>query len=394
MAIPKTGSHYVPKTRFAMNVLAYVHLPEIPRSTGAGRVATQMTKHLSTQPALDLRVLGNRSLYDATIPNVGPPWSEYTYAFFDQDTRMQKLKWYALKRPKAECYWSDVDVMYCSEESYVPTRHARLAVTAHDAALFESSGTAHSGGWQKWTQGVKWTLLYRRWAKEADLIHTVSQFSAERIAHHFPQIRDRLCVVPNAVAPHFFNPPPEAGREYVQKKNLSGRPFVLLPCGLHYRKNADLVLEAWPKIHEAYPNAKLVVTSHNDPHYAEKAQALGDSVLVTDFLSEETLHAVYSAATVTWMPSRYEGFGLPVLESMACGTPVVTSDTTALPEVAGDAAILADVEDCAAHVDAVVALLRNEEERARLIEKGKDRAQKFTWERAAESLYSSFREIA
>jgi len=376
-----------------MNVLSYIHLPEIPRSTGAGRVATQMTKHLATQPALDLRVLGNRSLYDATIPNIGPPWSEYTYAFFDEDTRIQKLKWYALKRPKAERYWSDVDVMYCTEESYVPTNHARLAVTAHDAALFEPSGIAHSGGWQKWTQGAKWTLLYRRLAKEADLIHTVSQFSAERIAHHFPHIRDRLCVVPNAVAPHFFDSPTEAGNEYVQKKNLKGRPFVLLPCGLHYRKNADLVLEAWPQIHEAYPNAKLVVTSHNDPHYAEKARALGDSVFITDFLSEETLQAVYSAATVTWMPSRYEGFGLPVVESMACGTPVVASDTTALPEVAGDAAILADVEDCAAHVDAVVALLRNEKERSRLIEKGKDHAKKFTWECAAESLCSYFREI-
>lgn len=373
-----------------MNLLAYVHLQRIYRSTGAGRVARQMTEHLAQIPEIQLHVLGSRSAYDATLAKVGEPWTSYTYSLFERGTSLQQKIWYVTRYPRAESFWNEVEVVYCAAESYVPTRKARLAVTLHDAAFFEEDGWAHP---RRWKQRLKWTLLYRRLAKEADLFHTVSRFSAERIAHYFPEIRDRLHVVHNAVAPHFFQEPPQDGKAYVIEKGLDDRPFVMLPRGLHYRKNADLVLKAWPQIHEACPEARLVVTSHNDPNYVQRAQALGDSVIITGFLSEEAFHAIYDAATVTWMPSRYEGFGMPVIESMACGTPVVASDATAIPEVAGDAALLVDVVDQEAHVEAVVALLRDECLRGKFIEKGKEWSQKFTWSRAAADLYKGFGKI-
>ncbi len=373
-----------------MNLLTYVHLRRIHRSTGAGRVARQMTEHLANLPNVQLHVLGSRSAFDATVTKVGKPWTSYDYSLFSRSESIQQRLWYLAKYPKAETFWKDADVVYCTSESYVPTQTARLVVTLHDAAFFEKGRWAHSGGWM---QRLKWTLLYRRLAKEADLFHTVSHFSAERIAHHFPDLRDRLWVVHNAVAPHFFSKPTSAGKAYVNDRGLNENLFVMLPRGLHYRKNADLVLEAWPHIQEACPDVRLVVTSHNDPDYVRKAQALGDSVIITDFLSEEAFHAVYDAATVTWMPSRYEGFGMPVLESMACGTPVVASNAAAIPEVAGDAALLVDMDRPSAHAEAIVELLRNKRFREQFIEKGHARAHEFTWSRAANTLYDGFQKI-
>ncbi len=338
-----------------------------------------------------LRILGNRSQHDDTVPKLGAPWTTFSYELFDWGTTPQQMRWYALRWPKAEHYWSNADLVYCTAESYVPTHQARLAVTVHDAAFFEPEKRAHTGNWK---QRLKWTLLYRRLSKEADLFHTVSEFSAGRIAHHFPAIRDRITVVHNAVTPHFFEPAPEEGRAYVREHALAQRPFVMLPRGLHYRKNADLVLEAWPRIHEAVPESQLVVTSHNDPEYVAKARdAFGDSVLITGFLSEAALHALYEAAALVWMPSRYEGFGLPVLEAMACGTPVVASDAAALPEVAGDAAVLVPVHQSDAHVSAIRSLLRTPSDRDQLRQAGRRRAQEFTWNRAANDLFQAFSSV-
>lgn len=354
-------------------------------------MARQMTEHLAEKPAVRHRVLGNRSQHDRTVPKLGAPWTEYSYELFDWGTTPQQMRWYALGYPRADQYWPEADLMYCTAESYVPTGKVRLAVTVHDAAFFESSERAHTGNW---AQQQKWRLLYRRLSGEADLFHTVSNFSAERIAHYFPSIRGRLRVVHNAVTPHFFESPPEEGRAYVRKHGLRDRPFVMLPRGLHYRKNADLVLEAWPKIQEAVPEALLVVTSHNDPEYVERAQkAFGDSVYITGYISEEALHALYEAATLVWMPSRYEGFGLPVLEAMACGTPVVASDAASLPEVAGNAAELAPVDNPGAHVSVIRTLLETPSQRRRLREAGRARAQQFTWDRAATQLFSAFQDI-
>ena len=102
--------------------------------------------------------------------------------------------------------------------------------------------------------------------------------------------------------------------------------FVLLPCGLDHRKNGDLVLDAWKEIEHAAPGLKLIVTSNaSDPAYLERARGVGRSIVMPGHVDDELMRALYHAAAVVWFPSRYEGFGLPVLEAMACGAPVVTS---------------------------------------------------------------------
>ena len=374
-----------------MNVLAYVHLRNIYRSTGVGRVAREISEHLAARPDIDLRILADRQDHARVVHKVGVPWTGYTYAFFKDDTSRQQMRWYALDSPKAETYWPEAEIVYCPNESYVPTSRAKLVVTSHDMQLFEPG--AHAVDRWLLQQRVKWRLLFRRLEKRAALFHAISAFSAERLEHFFPGTRGRIRVIPNAVSASFLRPPTPQGLEVLETLGLTDGPYLLLPGGLQFRKNAELVLAAWPEIQKQCPDLKLVITSHNAPAFAERASSL-PSVVLAGFQEEAALVALYSAAEAVWFPSRYEGFGMPVLEAMACGAPVVCSNATALPEVAGGAAAaMVDPDRRGEHIDAVVGLLQNAEARARASRLGRERARLFTWDRSAQMLVDAFSEL-
>jgi glycosyltransferase involved in cell wall biosynthesis len=371
-----------------MNILAFVHLRNIHHSTGAGRVAREMTEHLAQQSGVRLQVLADSGDYKKIVPQVGEPWTGYGYRFFRDETSRQQARWYLLNAPTGEHYWPETEIVYCTAESYVPVDKCRLAVTVHDAQTFDAG--AHRLTTALLKQRFKWTLLFRRLAGKADLFHTVSQFSADRLAHHFPEIRSRLRVVHNAVSPHFFEPPAEADRRVLQELGVSGRPYILVPGGLHFRKNADLILGAWPQIHQHLPEVRLVIVGHCDASYLDAARALGPSVVIAGFREENELRALYAAAELVWFPSRYEGFGLPVLEAMACGTPVVTSNTTALAEIGGTAAVLLSPKRASDHVEAIRELITNSRWADQLRSEGRVRAKTFSWQASASLLHGHF----
>lgn len=371
-----------------MNILSYVHLRNIHNSTGAGRVARQLTEHLAAFADVRLRVLADPGDYRRIVPLVGAPWTDYSYHFFEQETSRQQARWLFTGAPRAESYWPETEIVYCTAESYVPTRSKRLAVTLHDAAYFEDG--AHRADKSFIKQRLKWKFLYWVLARKADLFHTVSHFSAERIARFVPSIKSRLRVVHNGVPPRFFEPIADEGEKYLRELGLKDGEYVLLPRGLHFRKNADLVLRAWPKLNGLFPNLRLVVTSHSEPDYEQRARALGDSVLLTGFVSDDALCSLYHGARAVWFPSLYEGFGLPVLEAMACGAPVVASNSSSLPEVSGDAALLVSPANDDEHIAALEGLLRDENLRGRYVTRGKARAAQFTWAHSATQLQREF----
>lgn len=362
-----------------------MHLRNIYRSTGVGRVAREITEHLARRPDIELEVLVDRGDHDRIVPQVGDPWTSFHYRFFDHETSRQQALWYLLDRPPAESYWSEAEIVYCTAESYVPVRKARLAVTSHDMQLFEPNAHALSRGLLK--QRFKWWLLFRRLARKADMFHAISNYSAERMAHYFPEIRSRIRVVPNAVSQAFFAPPTEAGKQVLEELGVAQRPYVLVPGGLHHRKNAELILEAWPTLHELLPDLALVVINHSAPAYLERARALAPSLILGGYQDGARLVALYANAQAVWFPSRYEGFGMPVLEAMACGAPVVTSNSAALPEVSGGAAAaLLDPDRPRDHVEAIRTLLQSPGEMAHFSALGRTRASHFTWARSEEML--------
>jgi len=226
----------------------------------------------------------------------------------------------------------------------------------------------------------------------ADLFHTVSQFSAERLEHHFPGLRGRMRVVHNGVTANFFDADGSADTENLRRFGLVDRPYILLPRGLSYRKNGELVLAAWPRLRELLVDVALVVTSHNDQAYVDRAKQQA-GVITTGFVDDTILRTLYRRAVLVWFPSRYEGFGIPVLEAMACGTPVVASSAASLPEVAGDDAVLVSVSDPAEHIAAIEHLFRDAVARNQLADKGRQRAAGFTWPASAARLRAVFTEL-
>ena len=374
-----------------MNILSYIHLRNIYRSTGVGRVSRELTEHLHQSAGVKLHVLADREDHRNVIPKVGEPWTSFDYHFFKADTSKQQLRWIILNGPPAEHYWPETDLVHCTAESYVPVRKARLAVTCHDAQHFEA-GAHRTSVWLA-KQRFKWRLLFARLDREADMLQMISNFAAERTAHFFPGLRDRLRVIPNAASDSFFQPPTAAGTQVLQTLGLAGRRFVLVPGGLQFRKNADLILDAWPHIARLYPDLLLVVINHADAAYLDRARALGPRCILGGFQEEEQLVALYHHAQLVWFPTLYDGFGMPVIEAMASGTPVVSSNTTGIPEVAGDAAVLLSPHDVAAHIDAVASLIEESADRRTLIAKGKQRAAKFTWQISSDKLLGEFRKL-
>jgi glycosyltransferase involved in cell wall biosynthesis len=126
-------------------------------------------------------------------------------------------------------------------------------------------------------------------------------------------------------------------------------------------------------------------------HHA--ASPIRDEILLPGFVPEELLPAVYSAAEVLAFPSLYEGFGLPILEAMACGTPVVASRASCLPEVAEGAALMIDPTSVDALTESLEQLLTDDTLRARLVKGGRQRASEYSWQRAAEQLLDVYRRV-
>ena len=151
--------------RKTVRLLSYVHLRNIYRSTGAGRVARQLTEHLAQRSDVELHLLADRADYDRVLPLVGPPWTDLPHHFFRHETSNQQARWFLFDRPRAEQFWPAAQVVYCTAESYVPTGSAALVVTLHDAAYFETD--AHRRDRTFSAQRLKWRLLYRKLARES-----------------------------------------------------------------------------------------------------------------------------------------------------------------------------------------------------------------------------------
>jgi glycosyltransferase involved in cell wall biosynthesis len=169
------------------------------------------------------------------------------------------------------------------------------------------------------------------------------------------------------------------------------RPYILALGNIHPRKNLARLLAAYGCLRQSRESAPALVWA-GIPRWASSellAQARAAGVLLPGFVAQADLPALYRQATMLVYPSLYEGFGLPPLEAMACGTPVVTSKTTSLPEVVGEAALTVDPSSTEEIAAAMARLLDDASLRRHLHQAGLARAAEFTWSRTAESILAS-----
>ncbi len=238
-----------------------------------------------------------------------------------------------------------------------------------------------------------------RWAvRRADHILTISQATRRDVTSMLGVAPDKLTVTHLAADPSFRPLAPQDVERTISKHNLRAG-YILFVGTLEPRKNVGGLLRAYRILLDAKSSsAPLVVASGqgwlNEAGFEEvRYIGLEEHITFLQSVPDEDLPALYGGAGVLAMPSFYEGFGLPALEAMACGTPVVVAKRAALPEVVGDGGLLIDPEDSGEIAKAVERVLTDREFRSRLSEKALEQAARFTWRRTAEQTLQVYRSV-
>lgn len=207
---------------------------------------------------------------------------------------------------------------------------------------------------------------------------------------------EKIAVTPLGVEERFSPPAAEALGAFRERKGLD-RPFILTVCTLEPRKNLPRLLEAFARLRSELPHQLVIVGPEGWRTGALRETLAGlrldDRLRLTGFVPDDELPLWYAAADLFAFPSLYEGFGLPVLEAMACGTPVVTSKASSMPEVAGDAAVYVDPESVEAIAEGIRVIARDAALRDRAARAGADRSRGYTWQRTARLTAEVYREV-
>ncbi len=260
-----------------------------------------------------------------------------------------------------------------------------IVQTIHDVSFIE-----HPEYFTK-ARALQLRLTVRRTIERAARIITGSEFSRGAIARAYALDPDRIAVVPNAPSPVFRPVNREAAISCVRRKFGIPGPFILQVGDLLPRKNQAGLIRAFAGMLRARPGLphRLVLAgqeSHGAAaiHKAARESGHGERIHFTGFVSDHDLLQLYNACEFFVFPSLYEGFGLPVLEAMACARAVACSNSTAVPEVADAAAILFDPRSQDEIIRAMLDLALDPELRARMGRLGSQRAAHFNWRRTAE----------
>ncbi|MCJ7737489.1 MAG: glycosyltransferase family 4 protein [Anaerolineae bacterium] len=230
-----------------------------------------------------------------------------------------------------------------------------------------------------------------RSVRRADHILADSESTRRDLIHQLDVPPDRVTVIYCGVDKR-FEPTTEAGKDraILQRYDLLERPYVLAVGTLQPRKNHVRLIQAFAALDS---DAELVIAGGRGWLYEgilKEADKHPDCVRVLGFVDDSHLPALYRGARVFTFPSLYEGFGIPVLEAMACGTPVVCSNASSLPEVAGDATLLVNPLDVSELTLALARALEDNDLRQAMIRKGIQQSRRFTWVSAARQLLSVF----
>lgn len=271
---------------------------------------------------------------------------------------------------------------------------APVVVTVHDVSFLEHPR------YFTWSRRAQLRHTVAHTVRHAARVLTVSEFSREAILRSYDIAPHKVRVIPNAANPDFRVIGREKAQRAVRERLQLDAPFIFSVGDLQPRKNQIGLIAAFAKMLSARPQMKhhLVLTGKETwftPKVREAAQSSGfaDRIHFTGFVSDAQLLELYNACECFVFPSFYEGFGLPILEAMACGRAVACSNTAAMPEVADGAGILFDPHRVEEIERAMADILLDPEMRARKERLGVQRAASFSWQKSARATLDVYREV-
>lgn len=253
----------------------------------------------------------------------------------------------------------------------------------------------------RWKTKIMLDMNLKASCRRADRIITISEFSKREIMEYFKVPPNKITVAYCGVDRFIFNE--NISEETICKvldKLVLPRKYLLYLGTLEPRKNIERLIEAYSAVKREKPEETpvLVIAGRKGWMYDtifEKVQksSLQDSIIFTGYVEDKDVPVLMKGALIFLFPSLYEGFGLPVLEAMACGTPVLTSTVSSLPEVAGDSCLLVDPYSLNEITGAIKRLIEDDDLRYELSQKGLARCSKFSWEATAETFIDAYRQM-
>jgi glycosyltransferase involved in cell wall biosynthesis len=265
-------------------------------------------------------------------------------------------------------------------------------ITVHDITPYLFPET-HARG-----RPLIYKLFFPRTLRNADRIIADSNSTKTDLIKHLVVPNEKITVIHPGVDHEKYKPLADSEKHSIRGVYGLISPFILYIGSLEPRKNLVSLLKAFHKVAGKIGEYKLVIGGKKAWKYQEifdtiAMLGLQDRVVFTGYIPQQDLPKMYNAADLLVFPSIYEGFGLPPLEAMACGIPVITSNTSSLPEVVGDAAVMINPLDVDALADAMYQVLTDQELKEKMIRKGIERAELFTWEKTAQETLKVYREV-
>lgn len=287
----------------------------------------------------------------------------------------------------------EVDIFHGPRFTLPSKKPCKFIVTIHDLAFKKFPQLVTRGGFNYFNAHVESAV------KKADGIIAVSYNTREDLVNLFDVDGNRIEVIYEGIDENYHII--EDRKELKEAGDRYGLPekFILFVGTVEPRKNLVRLIEAFNKLKmKKLIEHSLVIAGgkgwlYNDVFETVERLKLEQDVIFTGYIPESDLPLIYNLADLFVYPSLYEGFGLPPLEAMACGVPVITSNVSSLPEVAGDAALLVDPCNVPAIAGLIEQVLGNNGLREKMIEKGFERAGKFSWEDAAKKTMTVYREV-
>lgn len=312
-----------------------------------------------------LRSLGPR--FSARKLAQGSPWLRIPFA-----APME------LRRTNADVYHTQ----------YVGVRppSVKLVLTVHDLSyeIYPRSFPLNRAFFLK---GTRWS------AKLADRVIAVSESTKRDLMKFYRLPEEKITVIHNGVDASFSPHISQGALARVRKEYDLKKPYLLAIGSAHPRKNTDRLIDALDAVNRGRAEGVQLIFTGSLAADVMKRAAARDDVRVLGHVPDEDLPALYRCANGFVYPSLYEGFGLPVLEAMACGTPVACSNVSSIPEIAGDAACFFSPTDVASMVKAIKTLLVDENGRRQLSEKGLERSAIFSWEKTARQTAAVYQSV-
>jgi len=330
--------------------------------TGTARYLMNLLKYWSKEKSIELILY-----FKNKIPEDIPKSKNFHSKVLNNKSNALFMHYFLPRAAKKD----KVDILFCPNYISPIFYKGKVALVLHDI-IYEARPDLYN--WPSIFDKILLKKISKISAKRAKIIFTCSQFSKKEILKHYKVNPKKVFVIPLAADEKFKNVWSLA--PHIEKKR-----FILYIGAVIKRRFIHQTIKAFEKLSDKLPNYKFLVVGKNYTNQPIK----GKGIVHKEYISDDDLVLLYNAADLFIWLSSYEGFGLPPLEAMACGTPVIATKMASLPEVVGEAALFVDNPENINEIsDKIYKGLTDKKLREKLIKKGLKQAQKFSWQKTAE----------